>query len=274
MKKSYLIIAAACFLALIAGPAMAQNLLMDSGFDGTSTHYSTQNSNTGEWFNVYIMGEPGLPWVSCNRFWFTNVTYGWSSVADDSLRSGQFFYTPADLAPGATGGLENIGGLFGQWNGEGSFFQNVFVNPGTRYRFSGYYWADGEFGDTLSQGQLWVDPDAGFSKVINATWGRFGGAHPREQLVVDGQMDLVGATQIVNVTAASGGWQSFSYDFTASSYMVGLASRLNVGSAGVSTTNKGWYTDNWSLTEVPEPGSLLAVAVGLIGLVGTVRRRR
>lgn len=264
MKKVLVIMAA---LLAMSAPAFAANLLVNGNFEGAGTIGSTFTADGWSFFKPSWASKSILSTSGIVSTTVTGNPSGWNSTT-----YGSFSMSP----------LEGKSLYFGSDNDTvRTIYQVIDVTVGQQYVVDGMWtnWGHGDgSGDHVG---YWF-------QVQMFSWD---GVAP---LATDGGLLDVGTGVIVKratKNTAGGndtnimGWQSITAAMpadtnnnvvnsntvtaTQSKMVIALTAGTNYGS---SKRTRAMF-DNFTVEAVPEPGSMLALATGLVGFIGLRRRK-
>ncbi|WP_045221324.1 PEP-CTERM sorting domain-containing protein [Desulfonatronum thioautotrophicum] len=270
MKRLIALFLAAVFLSgmLMVGSAHALTIKIGGNqflIDG----YSYADLQTGQLRGVFSVAEI-KQWDEVNNVFAANPY--WKKGQDDeylNIRFGGLDTRLATTGPGSFGYLE--GGWAQIWLASGTDpFEADLANIGTGYNI-------GEFATNMQSGQLWLDLEFAPGGVLDYQIAD-GGTYNPPAIASDTMQILSGGTAF-NVTTSYlnviGGSKAgtFDSDFFFDKYDIFLE-----GSNFASTHPGGWnfsaQSQSGQVVAVPEPGTILLLGAGLLGLAGVVRMRR
>lgn len=265
-----------CMIALlvITSPVLAANLLTNGNFEGGGSLGGSYNSTTKT---------------------YSYVVNGWSNYAYSSWSTkdmlGESGPTTAAVSAPDTGSYDSA--TYGAWSMQpysgssfclsssnptgGGIYQVIDVTPGTQYSINGM-WTNWAYGS--DSGPWWWFQVNMFS--WDGTTSLTAGGGPLDS----GTGTIFKRASGLNTKTGIMSWRSFtdvmpgdtngnvvnSNIVTASTTKMVVA-LLYGNSHGSSKRTRAMF-DNVAVEAVPEPGSMIAMLAGAIGLAGVIRRRR
>lgn len=227
-------------ILMIAAPSFAANLLVNGDFEAAGG----------------TMGAPG------NTPGWTN----WSNGAGNRTQGVKG--TDAYNGGSAPHGGALAWAVYCKSNYSGGIYQEVTVTPGAQYVLDGWWKAISD----ANKAPYWYEVG-----MINGAWNQAIADNSTastiwkrtDALFPNPNSDPAGYVQLSTEAFLAGGLGTNTITAAGNKITVWI----KVGSGHVDGKTRARF-DDMSLTQVPEPGGVLAMLTGLAGLAGVVRRRR